>query len=78
MKMGQTYSPHNYKLLNQKLRNAVWKPYTYTVVDNSWGFIFNKKEKSKNYLRTVRFKNSFIYASIFHLYFTFGSLKTYK
>lgn len=78
MKMWQTHPPHNYKLLNQKPTGTVRKPHKHRAVNDSWGFTFNKKEKSKNYLRTVCFKNSFIYTSIFHLYFTFGSLKTYK
>lgn len=39
------------------------------------GMTIHRWPNSKNYLRTVCFKNSFIYTSIFHLYFTFRSLE---
>lgn len=47
MKMYQTYPLPNNKLLNQKLEDTVRKPYKHTVVDNSWGFTFNKKGKQE-------------------------------
>lgn len=47
-----------------------------------WLFSLQKEKREsqncKNYLRTVSFKNSFIYTTIFHLYFTFGSLECKK